>query len=304
VSDRTADTDFRGAFHEPPYFEDLSERSAVKLTSMLRLTGRPHYTLWAREIGGPHFKERTGQFFPIYYLDLVVTDVPVESRDPLRVDVHIQLGKHLAADGSVDRLLSEAWTELSSTAADGRRLVHGTTHKQAVFTRPDPDPVKRKVTVLHPSLGLGALPSREIRPFTEADLARPPEGSIAGEAFADREAHVWSYQQTDPNGHVHAMDYVRVMEAFVGDQLARSGWPSAGPLFARARVLFRRPCFTGEWYRRKVRRFVAPDGEEILIGAIIPVAGPDAPADGRPATVVQLVPKKSLQSGSAWDKGP
>ena len=44
----------------------MSERAAVKLASMLRLTGRPHCTLWAREIGGPHFKERTGQFFPIY----------------------------------------------------------------------------------------------------------------------------------------------------------------------------------------------------------------------------------------------
>jgi hypothetical protein len=100
------------------------------------------------------------------------------------------------------------------------------------------------------------------------------------------------------------MDYVRVMEAFVGEQLARSGWPSADRSFTRARVLFRRPCFTGEWYRRKVRRFVAPDGDAVLIGAIIPVAGPDAPADGRPATVVQLIPKKSLQSGGAWDKGP
>jgi len=65
MADRTADTEFRGTFQEPPYFEDLRERAAVKLTSMLRLTGRPHYTLWAREIGGAHFKERTGQFFPI-----------------------------------------------------------------------------------------------------------------------------------------------------------------------------------------------------------------------------------------------
>jgi hypothetical protein len=300
VPERTADTDFRGTFYEPPYFEDLSERSAVKLTSMLRLTGRPHYTLWAREIGGPHFKERTGQFFPIYYLDAAVTDVPVESRDPLRVDVHIRLGKHLGPEGAVERLISEAWTELTSTAADGRRLVHGTTHKQAVFTRPDPDPAKRKVTVLHPSLGLGPLPAREIRPFAEPDLVTAPDGWKGGESFADRDAHVWSYQQTDPNGHVHAMDYVRVTESFVTDELARARTSPAGRFFARARVLFRRPCFTGEWYRRTARRFSSGvDGEELVIGAIVRVEGPGQPPGGRPATVVQLFSKKSLHSGAS-----
>lgn len=270
---------------------------------MLRLTGRPHYTLWAREIGGAHFKERTGQFFPIYYLDVRVTDVPVESREPLRVDVRIQLGKHLAPDGSVDRLISEAWTEVTSTAADGRRLHHGSTHKQAAFTRPDPDPARRRVRVLHPSLGLGALPSRHIRPFGEADLIGAPEGFAAAETFADREAHCWSYQQTDPNGHIHAMDYVRVMEAFVADALARRGAP-ADRFFARARVLFRRPCFTGEWYRRAVRRFAGPGGEDLVIGTIVPVPGPDSPPAGRPATVVQLLARKSLQSEPGWDKRP
>jgi hypothetical protein len=75
----------------------------VKLTSLLRLTGRPHYTLWAREVGSPPFKERTGQFIPIYYLDLQVTDAPVETRAALRVDVRIRLGKHLGPDGTIDR---------------------------------------------------------------------------------------------------------------------------------------------------------------------------------------------------------
>ena len=134
------DTEFRGTFHEPPYFEDLSERGAVKLTSMLRLTGRPHYTLWAPEIGSPHFKERTGQFFPIYYLDIEVTDAPIETREAVQVDVRIHLGKHLAPDGTVDRLISEAWTEVTSIPDTGGRRRLGGTHKQAVFTRPDPDP--------------------------------------------------------------------------------------------------------------------------------------------------------------------
>ena len=302
MSERTADTEFRGTFYEPPYFEDLSERGAVKLTSMLRLTGRPHYTLWAREIGSPHFKERTGQFFPIYYLDIEVTDLPIETREAVQVDVRIHLGKHLAPDGTVDRLISEAWTEVSSNPADGRRRRLGGTHKQAVFTRPDPDPEKRKVRVLHPSLGLGDLPRRQIRPFTLEDLLTPPRGFGGGEELADREAHVWSYQQTDPNQHIHAMEYVRVMEAFAAEQLARRGHPPGGYYFGRARILFRRPSFTGEWYRRTARRFAGPDGEELVIGAIHCVPDPDHPPTGPPAAVIQLYARKPLPSSSRSDK--
>ena len=302
---RTADTEFVGRFREPPYFEDLSERSAVKLSSMLRLTGRPHYTLWAQEIGGAHFKERTGQFFPIYYLDVEVTDVPIESREPVDVDVRIRLGKHLDAAGRVERLISEAWTEVSGSAADGRRLRIGGTHKQAIFTRPDAPPGERRVVVLHPSLGLGDLPERIIRPFTVDDVMAPPAGGGAGEEFEDCEAHVWSYQQTDPNGHVHAMDYVRVMEAFATDELARRGQSPRDRAFTRARVLFRRPCFTGQWYRRAFTRFSEDGGGEVLVGAIRPAAGPDdPPAPGPPAVAVQLYAKKSLPFPRHSDKGP
>jgi len=304
VSERTADTEFRGTFYEPPYFEDLSERGAVKLTSMLRLTGRPHYTLWAREIGSPHFKERTGQFFPIYYLDIEVTDAPIETREAVQVDVRIHLGKHLAPDGTVDRLISEAWTEVTSIPDTGGRRRLGGTHKQAVFTRPDPDPETRKVRVLHPSLGLGDLPERQIRPFGLEDLLAPAAGYTGGDQLADREAHVWSYQQTDPNQHIHAMEYVRVMEAFAAEQLARRGRSPREYYFARARILFRRPSFTGQWYRRTARRLAGQDGAELLIGAIHPVLDPDAPLAGTPATVVQLYARKSLLSPSRYDKRP
>jgi hypothetical protein len=304
VSARTADTAFRDRFLEPPYFEDLSERAAVKLTSMLRLTGRPHYTLWAREIGGPHFKERTGQFFPIYYLDVSVTDVPIETREPVAVEVTIRLGKQLLPDGGVDRLVSEAWTEVHSRAADGRAVSVGRSHKQSVFTRPHPNPARRRVTELHPSLGLGRLPERAVRLFTVEDLREVPEGYGPGEPLEDAEAHVWSYQQSDPNQHVHAMEYVRVMETFAADALARRGRRAATYHFARARVLFRRPCFTGEWYRRTATRHAGRDGAEIIAGAIWPVAGPDAPLPATPATVVQLSAEKSLLSGIERDKGP
>jgi hypothetical protein len=300
---RNADTEFRGSFREPPYFEDLSERSAVKLTSMLRLTGRPHYTLWAQEIGGPHFKERTGQFFPIYYFDVEVTDAPIESREPVDVDVRIRLGKHLDGQGQVDRLISEAWTDVWSVAADGRRVRIGGSHKQAVFTSPHAPPGERRVRVLHPSLGLGDVPARTIRPMTMEELLAAPEGTTTGAPCIDPEAHVWSYQQTDPNGHVHAMDYVRVVEMFAADQLARRGRSPGGYFFARAEVLFRRPCFTGEWYRRVATIYRSAEGEDVVLGRIQPVVGPDtALEDGLPATVVRLYTKKSLPSSRGSDK--
>lgn len=308
MTERSADAEFRGRFLEPPYFEDLSERGAVKLTSLLRLTGRPHYTLWAQEIGSPHFKERTGQFIPIYYLDLEVTDVPIETRDAVEIEVRIRLGKHRRSDGSVERLISEAWCEVFAPRAGGRRVRLGGTHKQAVFTRPDPDPARRRVIVLHPSLGLGELPNRDIRPYGPDDLKAPPDGfSLCGQ-LADRDAHVWSYQQTDPNQHIHAMEYVRVMEAFAADELARGGRSARDYHFARGRVLFRRPCFTGEWYRRSAAHHRSPEGEDLLIGAIHHVPGPiEAPTEAvssPPATWVQLLTKKSLPSSLSWDKGP
>jgi hypothetical protein len=42
----------------------------------------------------------------------------------------------------------------------------------------------------------------------------------------------------------------------------------------------------------------------VLIGSIFPVAAPDDPAGERPATLVQLWAKKTLQSSAHCDKGP
>ena len=72
----------------------------------------------------------------------------------------------------------------------------------------------------------------------------------------------------------------------------------------RARILFRRPSFTGEWYRRTARRFAGPDGEELVIGAIHCVPDPDHPPTGPPAAVIQLYARKPLPSSSRSDKNP
>jgi hypothetical protein len=292
---RTADTVFTATFREPQYFEDLTERCALKLTSMLRATGRPHYTLWEQAVGGAHFKERTGQFAPIYYMDIEVTDAPIVTREPLAIDVEIRLGKHLRGGGEVELLLSEGRTRVSSPGTDGRPVAVGRTLKQSVFTHPDADPARRRVTRLHPSLGLGEVPEREIRPVTEADLLGPPPGyrrrGDADPSFADADWHTWSYQQTDPNRHVHAMDYVRVLESFAGDHLARLGRSPREWVVHRVRILFRRPCFTGEGYRRTATLWQPAAGDEdLLIAAIHPTDLQGRPLrGGRPATIAQLV---------------
>ena len=291
---RTADSEFTGTFAQECAFEDLSERRAVKLASMLRLTGRAHHALWTTHVGGAHFKERTGQFLPIYYLDFAVTDAPVPSRDPVQVDVRIRLGRHVDADGVVQRLVSESFLALWARDASGARIDLGTGHKQSIFTRPHSDPTRRRVTELHPALGLGALPAREIRPTTVDELLAPsPDQRPLGAPIDDDRAQAWAYAQSDPNQHVHAMEYLRVVETFAATELAHRGRDPGTYVVERARMLFRRPCFTGGWYRRRLVRHGAPDGVETIVATVHPAPDAASAADPSPATVLRLTLRPS-----------
>jgi hypothetical protein len=184
--------------------------------------------------------------------------------------------------------LSEAETELFAPTADGRRVRLGGTRKQSIFTRPDPDPARRKVTTLHPSFGLGDVPRRVLSSATPASLTAVPESFTRLEPLAAGPAHVWSYQQTDPNRHVHAMEYLRVVEAFVTDELGRRGRFPADYLIERARLLFRRPCFSGDWYRVVGSRFGDGTGREEIVAEVHTVAGAIGEPANRPATLVRL----------------
>jgi hypothetical protein len=293
---RTADTEFHGTFRAPTNFEDLTERCAVKLTSLLRITGPPHYTLWSDQVGGPHFRERTGQFIPIHSLDLFINDQPVETRDAFDVEVTIRLGKVIGADGAVARLVSEGRTQVFAHRSGGGRVCLGGTTKHCVFTRPDAEPGRRRVTELDPCMNLGRLPERELRLLDLDDVTAPPRDYRLAEEgrFEDREPHVWSTLHTDPNKHVHAMEYVRTLERFAADHLARLGRSPRGYGFDRARVLFRRPCFTGDLYACRGALFLSPDGErDLFVGSIHPL-GPEATAgtDVAPAVAVQLFVRK------------
>lgn len=303
---RTADTEFHGTLRAPTYFEDLTERCAVKLTSLLRITGPCHYGLWQEQVAGPHFREKTGQFIPIFALDLEVTDEPVETRDAFTVEVTIRLGKELDAMGAVARLISEGRTAVfAGRAAGGEPVCVGRTVKHCVFTRPAADPGERRVTELHPIMELGKLPARELHLPTLDGLLAPPAGyeAVRGEML-DREPHVWSYQQTDPNQHIHAMEYVRSLERFATDHLARLGRSPRHFFFDRARVLFRKPCFTGDLYVRHGRLYASPDGKaDVFIGTIHQTRADGPPSEGPPAVVVQLFSRERAAGPAQFRNG-
>ena len=300
---RSADTEFHGTFKSPTYFEDLTERVAVKLTSLLRITGPCHFGLWQEQVGGPHFREKTGQFIPIFALDLEITDEPVETRDAFSVDVTIRLGKETDSEGQVTRLISEGRTAIhAARAAGGDPVCVGRTVKHCVFTRPAAEPGQRKVTELHPIMELGTLPRRELRLPTVDELLTAPAGyeAVEGGDFRDTDPHVWSYQQTDPNQHVHAMEYVRSLERFATDQLARLGRSPRHFFFDRARVLFRKPCFSGDLYSRRGRLFLSPDGRrDLFVGTIHEVRPEGPPADDVPPSVIVQLYLRQRADGAA-----
>jgi hypothetical protein len=288
---RDPDEVLTGSSSEPPYFEDLTERCALKLTSLLRLTGRPHFSVWHERIGGLRFREETGQYIPIFFMELAVDDVPIETRANLTVEVEIRLAREAAPDGSIRRLLSEGRTRILAPAASGVRAV-GRTRKLAVFAHLDPK--RGRVTRLHPILERGDAPERRMTAPRAADLLHPPVGyaaAAAGWTFAEREARVWSYQQTDPNGHIHAMEYLRMLDLFAVEALARQGRPPQSYVFHAANICFARPCHTGDRYVRRgtVWKSLDGSGDDVFAGAVYK-CGPDGVvgADDRPATVAWL----------------
>jgi hypothetical protein len=301
--ERHADTVFKGIFRAPTHFEDLTERCAIKLTSLLRITGPPHYSLWSEQVGGPHFRERTGQFIPIHSLDLFVNDESVETRDAFDVEVSIRLGKEIGPAGEIVRLLSEGQTHVFAHRSGGGVVCVGGTTKHCVFTRPDAEePGQRKVTELHESMKLGRLPEREMRLATLDDVVGQPSHYrlFDGGVFADASAHVWSYLQTDPNRHVHAMEYVRSLELFAVDHLARLGRSPRHYFFDRARVIFRKPFFTGDLYVRRGCFYASPDGDrDLFVGTIRPT-GPEGSEteEATPAVAIQLFLRNRQEGGT------
>ena len=241
-----ADIVLRPRLRESINFSDLTERRALKVAAVLHYIARAHFGAWHRRIPGPDFSQPTGVFTPLFFVDVETTDAVLNPMQPLRVRGETFLAKTLDDAGDIDHLVREGRHQLLTLDPAGVEAVVARARLMNVFTRYDPDPSRRRVTALPEWMQLGAAPSRVTElPTLESLLApdRVPD-------FAEATIRAWHYGQTDSNRHVNGMEYLRMMECYIADELRGAGQDLRRLYFQRARIVYRKPCFRGEGYRR------------------------------------------------------
>lgn len=237
-----ADVVVRARLKERIHFPDLSERMALKLSAVVHYCARVHFGVWHKKIGSPDFSRFDGVFTPLVYVEIEATDIPLDPMQPLHVHGESFLARSVDAAGATRHLVRQGRHSLFDPAGN---LV-GRAHLLNVFTRYDADPARRRVTELPPSLGIGRVPSRLAEvPGVESLV---PDGRAPD--FSDPEPRYWHYGQTDANRHVNGIEYLRAMEDFVAHALGSRGHALEALHAARARIVYRKPCFRGEAYRR------------------------------------------------------
>ncbi len=270
-----ADVVLRSRYRETVLFPDLTERLALRLSSIVTYTAKAHFGVWHKKMGGPDFSDPTGVFTPLVVVELEVTDVPVTPWQPFLVRGETHLAKTLDDRGAVRQLLREgqhAVYDLAGALIARAKLTN-------VFTRYDPDPGRRRVTSLPPEWGMGATPSR-VATLLDVDALVPADREPD---FVEERERAWHYGQTDANRHVNGMEYLRAMEVFVANALHGAGHDLRRLYFARARIVYRKPCFRGEGYQRVAWR--RGEGGLVVAGAFRKAG--DSPAS-RPAVAVEL----------------
>jgi hypothetical protein len=270
-----ADRIVRTRLRETVSFPDLTERRALRLAAATHYTARSHFAPWHRILGTPDFAGLSGIFTPLVYAEIETADTACEPGAVLRVRGESYLARTLESDGSIRHLVREG----RHTVCDERGALVARTRLVNVFTRYDPDPARRRVTELPPALGLGPAPSRVTEvPGIDALVprGRAPE-------FVESATHVWHYGQTDPNRHVNGMAYLREMEAYAADVLHARGQDLTRVYSASARIVFRKPSFRGDGYRRVA--WFRGEAPLVLSGAFVAAdhAGP-----ARPVVAVEL----------------
>jgi hypothetical protein len=274
-----ADFVLRTRLREPLRFTDLSERLALKLWALPSYLARAHFEAWHRRVGAPDFSSLSGVFTPLVHVDLEVSDLALGTPSRHRavlVRGQTQLAKTLDSHGKTRHLVREGHYEV--TSGDGERVGRG--RFVNAFTRYDPDPTRRRVLELPPELGVGAVPSRvveipEVDDLLPADRVHPD--------FEDAAPRFWHYTQTDANRHVNGMEYLRSMEDFVSCAVAGRGHDLRTLYPARARILYRKPCFRGEGYHRAA--WHRGDAPLTVAGAFRKLGDP---ADAQPAVAIEL----------------
>jgi len=271
-----ADFVLSARLREPVRFTDLSERLALKLSALPGYLSRAHFNSWHRRVAAPDFNDLSGVFTPLVHVDIEVTDAPLPMRSSFVVRGHSHLGKSLDAAGAIRHLVREgryAVATLEGVPVGRARFVNA-------FTRYDADPARRRVTELPPGLGLGTVPSRVVE-LPGIDALLPDDGRRAD--FTQDAPSTWHYTQTDANRHVNGMEYLRSMEDFVSCALAARGHDLRTLFPARARILYRKPCFRGEGYRRVA--WFRGEAPLVVAGAFRKEADPP---DAQPAVAIEL----------------
>jgi hypothetical protein len=271
-----ADRTVRTTMREPVSFPGLTENRSIKLSSVSDYAGRSHFAPWHRILAGMHdFEKMAGIFTPLVYVELETRDLPCDPSARVVIRGESFLGKALDDSGTVRHLVREGRHRI----LDASGIELASARMLNVFTRYDPDPARRRVTTLPPELGLGEQPTRIIELHgvdTIVDLARKPD-------FLESQTHVWHYGQTDPNRHINGMAYLRAMEEHVADLLHSAGHDLKRLFAARARIVYRKPSFRGEPYRRAV--WFRSEAPLALAGAFFNAGEPPT---ATPAVAVEL----------------
>lgn len=270
-----ADLVLRARYRETVVFPDLTERLALRLSSVLTYTARAHFGLWHKKMGGPDFTNPSGVFTPLVAVEVETTDIPVQPWQPFRVHGETYLARTLDERGAVRHLVREG----RHVVYDAGGQVVARARLTNAFTRYDPDPARRRVTELPPELGLGAAPSRETE-LLDVEALVPPGRRPD---FVEQGERVWHYGQTDANRHVNGMEYLRSMELFVADALHGAGHDLGRLFFSRARIVYRKPGFRGEGFRRAV--WFRGEAPLVVVGTFHKAGDPP---DARPAVAVEL----------------
>jgi len=286
-----ADVGLRARLREVVHFPDLTERLALRLSSIAAYTAQAHFGIWHKKLGSPDFTKPNAVFTPLVHVELEATDVRIDPRETFHVQGETFLAKTLDDTGAVRHLVREGRHTVlrpDGTVVARARLMN-------VFTRYDPDPARRRVTELPPEMNIGTVPTRTTT-LPDIDTLVPPDRTPD---FVEESPRVWHYGQTDANRHVNGMEYLRSMELYVADALYGAGHDLRRLYFTRARIVYRKPCFRGEGYRRLA--WFRGEAPLTIAGAF--VKSGDGP-DTRPAAAVELTlaqheadPRPRLGSG-------
>ncbi len=275
-------------------FADLTETCAIKINSLLRICSPVHWPVFQRAMFDAAYRGRTGLAGIISYTELEVTDIPVAMPREMTCDVKVKLDIGRSA-GDDPRIITRSTTDIFCTPSTGRfdrldkeaqKVRSGTMIVDHILTRPSAPPEQRRVRELPPDLGFTKTMPGKILPFVQSsDVLRPPEpySSKAG-SYADNRARFWSYNRTDPNDHVHAMEYVRAAEDLATDALGSMGDNPANWYFQRIAILYKRPMFTGNAHVRVCDIWKAPGGEP-----------------GRSAVTLQIFPLREAADPGSYD---